>query len=75
MLASCVLVAVWAIYASAQSTNTNATVRAGSAPAVGALANRLADFEEKLGEHDPLFHLDRIALLRDYSAFGQPYWK
>jgi MscS family membrane protein len=73
-LAACVTGALWAVYASAQTaaTKTGATTNAVS---TGSLATKLQGLETILAERDPLFHLDKIGMLRDYEFFGQPYWK
>ena len=75
MLAVCVSAALWAVYASAQPAATNETASVETDTTTGSLATKLARMEEILGEHDPLFHLDKIALLRNHAFFGQPYWK
>jgi MscS family membrane protein len=74
MLAGCVLGMLWAIYASAQPTPAPTNAITAPAP-TGTIADRLAIFEQSLGEHDPLFHLHRLPVLREYKLFGQPYWK
>src|SRR6188768_4239552 len=75
LLAGCVLAAFWAIYASAQTVTTNTTTPPPGEATNATIANKLADLEQTLAEHDPLFHLDRISVLHEYSLFGQPYWK
>jgi len=75
ILTGCVVAAFWAIYASAQSVTTNSAASPREVGTNTTIAKRLADLEQSLGEHDPLFHLDRISVLQQYSLFGQPYWK
>jgi MscS family membrane protein len=66
------IAALWAVYASAQTNSTNVTTPGAVS---GSIAQKLASLEELLGEHDPLFHLDRLAMLRENTLFGQPLWK
>ena len=75
MLTGCVVAAFWAIYASAQSVTTNSAVSPSEVGTNATIAKKLADLEQRLGDHDPLFHLDRISVLQEHSLFGQPYWK
>jgi len=75
MLAGCVVAALWALYAAAQPAATNAPANIEAESVEGSLANKLARMEEILAEHDPLFHLDKLAVLRNHALFGQPYWK
>jgi MscS family membrane protein len=72
-LAVCVVAALWAVYASAQ-TNPAPGLEAGGTNS-GSIVRKLANFEELLGEHDPFFRLDRVRVLREHALFGQPYWK
>jgi MscS family membrane protein len=83
-LVLCVIGAFWAVWASAQTnTESASTTNAPSgtnAPAaktneLGAIERKLNSLETKLSERDFLFRLDRVALLRENTAFGQPLWK
>jgi len=72
----CVLVLLlgWAIWASAQSSATNVPPIVQTNQ-VGAIAETLQSLEARLGEHDLIFRLDRVALFRENTMFGQPLWK
>jgi MscS family membrane protein len=85
-LVLCVVGVLWAVWASGQSTNPAASTNAtggttNSASATvktnepGAIERKLGVLEGKLSERDLLFHLDRVALLRENTLFGQPLWK
>src|ERR1043165_7634147 len=79
-LALCVVGMFWAVWASAQ-TNTNSAAASTNAVATvktnepGSIERKLSSLEEKLSERDLLFHLDKVTLLRENTAFGQPLWK
>lgn len=69
-----VISAFWAVWASAQTleTNTPATTVTNN---TGTLAAKLENFEKQLEERDVVFHLDKISVLREKTVFGQPLWK
>lgn len=69
------VVLFWSIWASAQSTNTGTNVVAVTQPIPGKLSEKLLNLENRLEEHDIIFHLDEIAVLRDHMLFDQPLWK
>ena len=73
-LAVLVLAAFWAVWASAQTAPTNApTLTPTNQP--GAIEHNLGDLEKEQGEHDLVFHLDHVDVLRTQTLFGQPLWK
>ena len=74
MLAGCVIAALWALYAAAQTAPVRPPANVETATP-GTLANKLAGLETLMAEHDPLFLLDRVTFLREHALFGQPYWK
>ena len=73
-LAALFLAAFWAVWASAQPAVTN-TAAVSQTRQTGAFELKLGDLDKKLGEHDLLFHLDQVEVLRTHAIFGQPLWK
>ncbi len=69
-----VVIACWAVWASAQPAVTN-TVPAAQAKKVGAIEKKLGALELEVAEHDLIFHLDEVAALQTNTIFGQPLWK
>lgn len=80
-LTLCVIGIFWSVWASAQSSTANGpatnstTLAKGGTNEMGLLEQKLGKLEEKLGEHDLIFHLDRFEFLRTTQIFGQPLWK
>jgi hypothetical protein len=78
---SLVALLFWAVWASAQPlavTNavpsTNAVAEASKTKS-GLLARKLEDLQQKLEEHDLIFHLDSVDFLREHTLLRQPLWK
>ncbi len=68
------LAAFWAVWASAETASTNpAAAPPTNSPA--AIQNKLGDLQKELAEHDFIFHLDQVDVLRTQTIFGQPLWK
>jgi len=84
-----VVVAFWAVWASAQQPITVVTNSANGTNApvavtnglvtlsfsTNGLAGKLGDIEQKLSEHDIIFQLDKVDFLREHTLFDQPLWK
>ena len=67
------IAAFWAVWASAQSSDTNAP--AVKTNEVGAVQKKLSELEKKMSERDWIFHLDQVEVLQTNTLFGQPLWK
>ncbi|HEX5220205.1 MAG TPA: mechanosensitive ion channel family protein [Verrucomicrobiae bacterium] len=73
MLVGLFIAAFWAVWASAQSADTNAP--AVGTNQIGGVQKTLSELERKMSERDWIFHLDKVEALRTNALFGQPIWK
>jgi MscS family membrane protein len=74
LLGLLVIIAFWAVWASAQPAATNAPAGAGTNQ-VGAIERKLDALEKQVAERDWIFHLDKLEVLQTNTIFGQPLWK